>query len=400
VQVDDDVLVEVGMGVGPVGFSVEQQDLLWGMWRGGESLRTMERSLGVSLPRIQRFLRQSGGVRPLPQRRREGHLAAGEREEISRGLAAGLSGRVIAGRLGRSPSTVSREVDRNGGRDAYRAVDADAAAYARARRPKPSKLATNPELRERVSARLVEDWSPQQIAARLRLQHPEEPALRVSHETIYRDLYMPSRHVFDAAMFHRLRSERPIRRPRGKTSSHGRGRIRDMVSIHARPVEADAREVAGHWEGDLVFGARPSAVATLVDRATRYTMVVALPHGYKADTVAAAVVEHMAMLPTEVRRSLTWDRGREMASHATITAALSMPVFFCDPHHPWQRGTNENTNRLLRQYLHKNADLSALTQHDVDAIAAKLNHRPRRVLGWATPAESLWLVQPGRSQLG
>jgi len=149
-----------------------------------------------------------------------------------------------------------------------------------------------------------------------------------------------------------------------------------------------------------VFGARPSAVATLVDRATRYTMVVALPHGYKADTVAAAVVEHMAMLPTEVRRSLTWDRGREMASHATITAALSMPVFFCDPHHPWQRGTNENTNRLLRQYLHKNADLSALTQHDVDAIAAKLNHRPRRVLGWATPAESLWLVQPGRSQLG
>jgi len=400
VQVDDDVLVEVGMGVGPVGFSDEQQDQLWGMWRGGESLRTMERSLAVSLPRIQRFLRQTGGIRPLSQRRREGHLAAGEREEISRGIAAGLSGRVIADRLGRSPSTVSREIDRNGGRDAYRAVDADAAAYDRALRPKPSKLATNPALRERVRAKLVEDWSPQQIAARLRLQHPDEPGLRVSHETIYRDLYMPSRQVFEAGMFHRLRSERPIRRPRGKMSSHGRGRIRNMVSIHARPVEADAREVAGHWEGDLVFGARPSAVATLVDRATRYTMVVALPDGYKADTVAAALVEHMATLPAHMRRSLTWDRGREMASHATITGALSMPVFFCDPHHPWQRGTNENTNRLLRQYLHKNADLSALTQDDVDAIAGKLNHRPRRVLGWATPAEALGLLEPGRSHLG
>jgi len=245
-------------------------------------------------------------------------------------------------------------------------VDADAAAYDRALRPKPSKLATNPELRERVSAKLAEDWSPQQIAARLRLQHPDEPALRVSHETIYRDLYMPSRKVFDASMFHRLRSERPVRRPRGKVPSHGRGRIRNMVCIHARPVEADDRQVPGHWEGDLVFGARPSAVATLVDRATRYTMVVALPDGYKADTVAAALVEQMATLPTEPRRSLTWDRGREMAAHATITTALSMPVFFCDPHHPWQRGTNENTNRLLRQYLHKNADLSALTQDDVD----------------------------------
>jgi len=307
---------------------------------------------------------------------------------------------VIAGRLGRSPSTVSREIDRNGGRDAYRAVNADAAAYDRARRPKPSKLATDPVLRERVSAQLVEDWSPQQIAARLRFQHPDEPGLRVSHETVYRDLYMPSRGVFDAGMFHHLRSERPIHRPRRKMSSHGRGRIRNMVSIHARPVEADAREVTGHWEGDLVFGARPSAVATLVDRATRYTMVVALPDGYKADTVAAALVEHVATLPTHLRRSLTWDRGREMASHATITAALSMPVFFCDSHHPWQRGTNENTNRLLRQYLHKNADLSALTQDDVDTIAAKLNHRPRRVLGWATPAEALGLLEPGRSQLG
>ena len=389
------------MGVGPLGFSVEQQDLLWAMWRGGESIRAIERSLGVPKPRIQRFLRQTGGIRPLPQQRREGHLSAGEREEISRGIAAGQSGRVIAGRLRRSASTVAREIRRNGGRDAYRAVDADAAAFDRARRPKPSKLAGDPALRERVGSLLAEDWSPQQIAATLRLEHPREPGLRVSHETIYRDLYMPSRRVFEAGMFHRLRSERPIRRPRRKMSSHGRGRIRGMVSVHARPVEADAREVAGHWEGDLVFGARPSAVATLVDRATRFTLVVALPHGYKADAVAAALVGQMATLPTHLRRSLTWDRGREMASHATITAALSMPVFFCDAHHPWQRGTNENTNRLLRQYLHKNADLSVLAQDDLNAIAAKLNHRPRRVLGWATPAQAtLGLLEPAVPQLG
>jgi len=388
------------MDVGAGGLTLEQQDQLWDMWRGAESIREIERSLGVTSPRIRRFLRQTGGIRPQPRRRRDGHLSAGEREEISRGLAAGSSGREIAAHLGRSPSTVAREITRNGGREAYRAMEADAAAFDRAARPKPGKLATNPVLGEQVAALLTQDWSPQQIAATLLLQHPDEPRARVSHETIYRDLYTPSRQVFAADTFHRLRSGRPVRRPRGKTPSHGRGRIRNMVSVHARPAEADAREVAGHWEGDLVFGARPSAVATLVDRATRYTIVVALPDDYKADTVAAAIVERMGMLPAHLRRSLTWDRGREMASHATITAALSMPVFFCDPHHPWQRGTNENTNRLLRQYLHKQADLSALTQQDVDLIAAKLNHRPRRVLGWATPVTAFGPVETNRRQAG
>ena len=382
------------VGVGPVGFGVEQQDLIWAMWRRGDAIREMERTLGETLPRIRRYLRESGGIRPIPRQRRVGHLSLADREEISRGIAAGLSARTIAGRIDRPSSTVSREIARNGGRDAYRALVADAAAFARARRPKPSKLAANAQLRSMVADKLDADWSPQQIAQWLQLRHPDDAAMRVSHESIYRDVYMPSRKVFDATMFHRLRSGRSIRRPRGKKRSHGRGQIRNMVSIRQRPAEADARQVAGHWEGDLVFGARPSAVATLVDRATRYAMVVALPDGHKADAVARALIDHMGRLPTHLRRSLTWDRGSEMAHHEVITTALSLPVFFCDPHHPWQRGTNENTNRLLRQYLHKNADLSGFTQDALDAVAAKLNHRPRRVLGWATPADVYGAADP------
>ena len=382
------------MGVGPIGFSVEQQNLLWVMWRRGDSIREMERTLGETLPRIRRFLRQSGGIPPVPRRRRADHLSLVEREEISRGIAAGLSARSIAGRLDRPSSTVSREIGRNGGRDAYRALAADAAAFDRARRPKVSKLAANAELAGVVAAKLDDDWSPQQIAQWLRRQHPNEALMRVSHESIYRDVYMPSRKVFDASMFHRLRSDRPIRRPRGKRSSYGRGQLRNTVSIRQRPVEADDREVPGHWEGDLVYGKRPSAVATLVDRATRYAIVVALPDGHKAGAVARALIDQMGQLPAQLRRSLTWDRGLEMAHHATITTTLSMPVFFCDPHHPWQRGTNENTNRLLRQYLHKNADLGSFTQDHLNAVAAKLNHRPRRVLDWTTPAEAFSTAQP------
>jgi IS30 family transposase len=328
--------VEAGMGVGPVGFSVEQQDLLWAMWRRGESIREMERTLGETLPRIRRFLRQSGGIPPVPRRRRANHLTLFEREEISRGIAAGLTARSIADRLGRPSSTVSGEIARNGGRHAYRALAADAAAFDRARRPKVSKLAGHAELAGLVSAKLNDDWSPQQIAQWLRREHPDDPAMWVSHESIYRDVYIPSRKAFDASMFHRLRSDRPIRRPLGKRCSYGRGQIRNPVSIRERPAEADTREVAGHWEGDLVFGTRTSAVATLVDRTTRYAMIVALPDGRKAEAVAHALIEQMGHLPVHLRRSLTWDRGLEMAQHAAITAALSMPVFFCDPHHPWQ----------------------------------------------------------------
>src|ERR1700740_3493996 len=264
------------VGVGPVGFDVEQQALIWAMWRRGDAIREMERTLGETLPRIRRYLRESGGIPPIPRRRRVGHLTLVEREEISRGVAAGLSARLIAGRIDRRSSTVSREIARNGGRDAYRALVADAAAFQRARRPKPSKLAANPELRDVVADKLDDDWSPQQIA-QWRREFGGDAAMRISHESIYRDLYMPSRKVFDARMFHRLRSERSIRRPRGKKRSHGRGQIRNMVSIRERSTEADTRKVAGHWEGYLVCGARPSAAATLVDRATRYAMVVALP---------------------------------------------------------------------------------------------------------------------------
>ena len=384
------------MSVGPVGFGVEQQELIWAMWRGGVAIREMERALGETLPRIRRYLRQSGGIPPIPRQRRADHLTLADREEISRGIAAGLSARTIARRIDRPSSTVSREIARNGGRDAYRALVADAAAFERARRPKPSKLAANTKLRGVVAAKLDDDWSPQQIAQWLRREYLDDAAMRVSHESIYRDVYMPSRKVFDASMFHRLRSERSVRRPRGKKSSHGRGQIRNIVSIRERPTEADTRQVAGHWEGDLVFGARPSAVATLVDRATRYTIVVALPDGNKADAVARALIEHMGRLPTHLRRSLTWDRGREMARpcrdhHGAVDAGVLLRPA---PSAPWQRGTNENTNRLLRQYLHKNADLSTFTQDELNVVAAKLNHRPRRVLGWATPAEAFGTAEP------
>src|SRR5271166_1236593 len=285
------------MGVGPIGFSVEQQNLLWVMWRRGDSIREMERTLGETLPRIRRFLRQSGGIAPVPRQRKATHLSLFEREEISRGIAAGLSARLIARRIARPSSTVSREICRNDGRDAYRALAADAAAFDRARRPKVSKLAANTKLRGVVSDKLDDDWSPQQIAQWLRREHPGDPGMWVSHESIYRDVYMPSRKAFHPSMFHRLRSDRPIRRPRGTRCSYGRGQIRNPVSIRERPAEADTREVAGHWEGDLVFGTRTSAVATLVDRATRYAMIVALPDGRKADAVARALIEQMGTPP-------------------------------------------------------------------------------------------------------
>ncbi|MET8317483.1 IS30 family transposase [Rhodococcus erythropolis] len=375
------------MGNKALGFTVEQENTIWEMWHRGESLSAVGRALGESVPHIGRFLRKSGGIRPLPRRRRASHLTAGEREEISRGIAADDSARTIADKLGRASSTVSREIARHGGRERYRAVDADAAAYVRARRPQASILSTRSFLREIVTGKLSEQWSPQQISAWLRREYPSDPQMWVSHETIYRCLYIPSRQVFGDTKFHELRTDRRIRRPRGKKRSHGRGQIRNRVPIDQRSSAADARSEPGHLEGDLVFGIRPSAVATLVDRQSRFTHVVALPDGYRAVTVADALIAYLGRLPAHLRRSLTWDRGLEMAAHERITAALDLPVYFCAPHHPWQRGTNENTNGLLRQYLRKNADLRTFTQDDLNMITDRLNDRPRRVLEWDSPRQ-------------
>ena len=382
------------MGVGPIGFDVEQQALIWAMWRRGDAIRGMERTLGETLPRIRRYLRESGGIPPIPRRRRFDHLSVDEREEISRGIAAGLSARTIARRINRPSSTVSREIARNGGRDAYRALVADAAAFERARRPKSTKLAANPELRDVVADKLDDDWSPQQIAQWLRREFLGDAAMRISHESIYRDLYMPSRKVFDASMFHRLRSKRSIRRPRGKKRSHGRGQIRNMVSIRERPTEADTRQVAGHWEGDLVFGARHRRwpLSSTALPATRWCRAARSQQGRRGRPRADRADGPTAGTPAAVVD--LGPRQRDGPPRGDHRRRLALPVFFCDPHHPWQRGTNENTNGLLRQYLHKNADLATFTQDELNAVAAKLNQRPRRVLGWATPAEAFGAAEP------
>ncbi|NUV78325.1 IS30 family transposase [Streptomyces albidoflavus] len=370
------------------GFSPAQQDEIWRRWREGQSFSLIGRALGAPMQSARRFLYQSGGVRLAPQTRSERHLSGSEREEISRGIAAGESARQLAKRLGRSPSTVSREIARNGGRDRYRAAPADATAYARGRRPKQAKLAQRPVLRTLVEAKLVLCWSPEQIAGWLRRQFPGDASMQISHEAIYLSLYDPRRRqAIDRSLTQRLRSGRPMRRPKLARRPTGRGIIRGMVSITARPAEVEDRKVPGHWEGDLVMGTRPSAVATLVERTSRYTTVVALPDGIKAEQVTPHLTRSLLGIPTQLRRTLTWDRGREIAEHQAITAETGMPIYLCKPRSPWQRGTNENTNRLLRQYLPKGADLRTFSQADLDAIAHELNHRPRKTHGYRTPAE-------------
>jgi IS30 family transposase len=312
-----------------------------------------------------------------------------EREEISRGVAAGESCRKVAARLGRAPSTVSRELARNGGRGRYRAQAADAAAFRRAQRPKPAKLVLEPRLRAVVEAKLARCWSPQQIAGWLPLAYPQDPVMRVSHETIYLSLFIQSRGALRRELQRCLRTGRAMRYPRGKRLPQGRGQLRDVVLISERPAEAEDRAVPGHWEGDLLLGKRPSAVVTLVERASRYLMLVALPDGYRAEQVRPALAAAVARLPEQVRRSLTWDQGKEMAEHTRFTVDTGVQVYFCDPRSPWQRGSNENTNGLLRQYLSRGADLRQLDQASLDAIAAELNGRPRQTLGFKTPSQAL-----------
>jgi IS30 family transposase len=316
-------------------------------------------------------------------------LSFSERERISRGLASGKSLRAIACQLGRSPSTISREVARCGGRHGYRALAAERACQQRSRRPKPTKLQRSPRLREAVEAGLGELWSPQQISARLRADHPDDPELRISHETIYKALYVQSRGELRRQLAANLRSGRSRRRRRGSQRKDW-GRIPEMVPIADRPPEVDERRVPGHWEGDLLVGkAGRSFVATLVERRTRYVMLARLGGDRSTEQVIGALRERISKLPGHLVRSLTWDQGKELAAHKRLSAETGIDVYFCDPHSPWQRGSNENTNGLLRKYLPNGSDRAARSQVELDEIAASLNGRPRQTLGWATPAEKM-----------
>jgi IS30 family transposase len=316
--------------------SVPEQAVVWEAWGEGESLRRIADRAGLQEQQVRRYLLRHGGVRPSLPRRSLRHLSPGEREEISRGIAAGLSARAIAAGLSRPASTVSREIARNGGRAAYRATGAEARALAEVKRPRVPRLAGDERLRTVVLSRLELDWSPQQIAAWLRREHPDEPGMWVSHETIYRAVYLPRSRSIPKATYQRLRTGRSMRRPRMVQRSHGRGQLRDMVSIHHRPATVADRLEPGHWEGDLVMGKRPSAVATLVERSTRYLKIVPLPDGIKAKDVSIAVARALFNVPPGMCKSLTWDRGREMADHAFLSALIDAPVYFCDPRSPWQ----------------------------------------------------------------
>ena len=354
----------------------------------GQSVDAVAAAVGRTPRSVSRVLRAAGGVRPRPGLRSPLRLSAREREEISRGLRAGESSRAIARRLGRAPSTITREVRANRGRNGYRAWRAELRRDRRARRPRTAKLARNSALRRRVEALLAARWSPQQIAWQLRQDHPHEPELRVSHETIYQSLFVQGRGALRAGLTCYLRTGRTQRRPRGRLKPAGS--LRDMVLISERPAEVEDRAVPGHWEGDLLMGKlNRTAIGTLVERRTRFAMLVALPSGHTAEAVRDALAQTVQRLPAELRRSLTWDRGKEMAEHARFTLDTGVQVYFADPHSPWQRGSNENTNGLLRQYFPKGTDLSVHSQAHLDAVAAELNGRPRRTLDWLKPCEAL-----------
>jgi IS30 family transposase len=316
-------------------------------------------------------------------------LSLAEREEISRGLAGGESLRSIGRRLGRASSTISREVGANGGRRRYRACRADKAAVRRVCRPKRSKLALCPRLRAVVETKLELRWSPQQISGWLVDEFPDDPEMRVSHETIYLSLFVQSRGALRKELARYLRSGHTTRRPKGHSVMNGQGQLRGTLNIRERPAEANDRAVPGHWEGDLLMGKGMRAIATLVERKSRFVMLVALPNGHAADVVAEALAAKIVELPEQLRRSLTWDQGKEMASHARFSASTGVPVYFCDPRSPWQRGSNENTNGLLRQYFPKRTEIAHYTQAELDAVATELNGRPRQTLGFKTPSQAL-----------
>ena len=362
--------------------------LIWQRWREGVRVDQIARELERTTPGVKQLVVRHGGIAPAARRRAAHALSAADREEISRGLARGHSIRRIAAGMGRAPSTISREIRRHGGTTEYRAAAADAEAWRRARRPKLCRLAELPRLRRLVETKLRADWSPQQIAAWLMESFPDDPSLHISHEAIYQTLYVQARGALKKELVAHLRKSRGYRQSRKVAHApDGRGRLADTISISERPPEADDRAVPGHWEGDLLAGTKWSNIATLVERQSRYVMLVRLPDR-NAPTVARALARRMQKLPTSLKQSLTWDRGKEMGQHKAFTIATDMQVYFCDPSSPWQRGSNENTNGLLRQYFPKGQDISHFTQRQLDAVALKLNTRPRQTLGWKTPAQA------------
>lgn len=357
--------------------------------RGGSSWESTAERFGVVVRTVARIMRDSGGMPPRWKERSPLRLSLEDREEISRGLTAGASFAAIARGLGRSTSTVSREVNSNGGRDGYRAVAADRAAYAAARRSRPTVFETTPRLQGYVEARLKLKWSPEAISERLKKDFPDDEEMRVSHETIYQALFVQSRGGLRKELTKSLRSGRTRRRPHRRSTVAKRGRISNMTMISERPAEVTDRAVPGHWEGDLIIGKnQASAIGTLVERSFRLTLLLHLANGRTTDEVTAAIQRQITTLPDQLVKSITWDQGAELAGHVGFTVATGIPVYFCDPHSPWQRGTNENTNGLLRQYFPKGTDLSVYTQDDLDAVAAELNGRPRRVLDFLTPSEA------------
>jgi IS30 family transposase len=368
-------------------YSASQRAEIWDRWQRGESMSSIGRGFERASSSIFSVLAPSGGIRPPDRKRSRCALSLIEREEISRGLTVGRSLRAIAALLGRAPSTISREVGRNGGIDRYRATLSDQSAWDRALRPKRCKLACHPSLRQTVSRKLCRKWSPEQIAGWLKRSFPDEEQHRVSHETIYKSLYIQTRGVLKKELLEHLRAKRAIRRSRhASLKRDGLGQIKDAISISERPASVEDRAVPGHWEGDLISGARNSHIVTLVERQSRYVILAKVPNKETA-SVVSALIRQARKLPRELYQSLTWDRGKELADHKSFTLATDVEVYFCDPQSPWQRGTNENTNRLLRQYLPKGTDLSLHSQAKLSAIARQLNERPRKTLMYQTPAE-------------
>ncbi len=368
-------------------YTAAEKSDMWDRWQRGESLNAIARAFETSHSAIAKNFDRFGGIRPPEQRRSRLALTLSEREEISRGIVVGLSLRTIAGQLDRAPSTISREISRNGGLKRYRANQADKAAWNRAYRPKPCKLAGNLQLGRIIARKLQCHWSPEQIAGWLKKAHAGNERLQVSHETIYRSLFIQARGVLKKELVQYLRTKRVMRRPqKASFKGQGKGQITEAVSIRERPPSVEDRAVPGHWEGDLICGANNSFMATLVERHTRYVMLAKVS-GKETEAVINALIKQANKLPNELYKSLTWDRGSEMADHQRFTLDTDIQVYFCDPSSPWQRGSNENTNRLLRQYFPKGTDLSVHSQAKLNGVARQLNERPRKTLGFDTPAE-------------